>query len=165
MSQGFRIRQATPEDAAVIGWHRARMFQDMGLVPDELFESYRTKALDRLSKALASGDYVGWLASETNAPKNVIAGAGLIIRVVPPFPHRHENGEITITDGRQGVIVNVFPEPDWRRRGIAKRLMKKIIAWSREKSLDDLVLHSSDDGRALYEQLGFIPTGEMRLGD
>ena len=165
MSQGFRIRQATPEDAAVIGWHRARMFQDMGLVPDELFESCRTKALDRLSKALASGDYVGWLVSETNAPKNVIAGAGLIIRVVPPFPHRHENGEITITDGRQGVIVNVFTEPDWRRRGIAKRLMKKIIAWSREKSLDDLVLHSSDDGRALYEQLGFIPTGEMRLRD
>ena len=57
--QEFRIRQATPEDAAVIGWHRARMFQDMGLVPDKLFESYRTKALDRLSQALASGDYVG----------------------------------------------------------------------------------------------------------
>ena len=162
--QEFRIRQATPEDAAVIGWHRARMFQDMGLVPDKLFESYRTKALDRLSQALASGDYVGWLASETNAPEKVIAGAGVVIRVVPPFPHRHENGEITIAEGRQGVIVNVFTEPEWRRRGIAKQLMKKIIAWSRKQSLDDLVLHASDDGRALYEQLGFVLTNEMRLG-
>jgi GNAT superfamily N-acetyltransferase len=163
VSQEFRIRQATPEDAAVIGWHRARMFQDMGLVPDELFQSFRTKALDRLSNALTSGDYFGWLVSEPKASEKIIAGAGVIIRVVPPFPHRHEDGQITITEGRQGVIVNVFTEPDWRRRGIAKLLMKEIIAWSREQSLDDLILHASDDGRALYEQLGFVLTNEMRL--
>jgi hypothetical protein len=68
VSQEFLIRQATLDDVAVIGWHRARMFQDMGLVPDELFESFRTKALDRLSKALASGDYFGWLVCEPKAP-------------------------------------------------------------------------------------------------
>ena len=163
MSQEFLIRQATPDNVAVIGWHRARMFQDMDLVPDELFESFRTKALDRLSKALASGNYFGWLVSEPETPEKIIAGAGVIIRVVPPFPHRHEDGKITIAEGRQGLIVNVFTEPEWRRRGIAKLLMKEIIAWSREQSLDDLVLHASDDGRALYEQLGFVLTNEMRL--
>jgi len=42
--------------------------------------------------------------------------------------------------------------------------MNAIIAWSREQNLDGLVLHASDDGRALYEQLGFICTTEMRLG-
>lgn len=118
VSSQFRIRHAIPEDATVIGWQRARMFQDMGLVLDELFESYRTKALDRLRKALASGDYVGWLASETNAAENIIAGAGVVTRVVPPFPHRHKNGEITISGGRQGVIVNVFTEREWRRIGL-----------------------------------------------
>ncbi len=163
VSHQFGIRQATPDDAAIIGWHRARMFQDMGLVPDELFESYRTKALDRLSKALASGDYIGWLVSATNAPEKIIAGAGVITRAVPPFPHRGGSGEITIAEGRQGVIVNVFTEPEWRRRGLAKLLMERIIAWSRDQNLDDLVLHASDDGRALYEQLGFVSTGEMRL--
>ena len=164
VSQEFHIRQATPEDASIIGWHRARMFQDMGLVPDELFESFRTKALDRLGKALACGDYFGWLVSRRNAPQKIIAGAGVIIREVPPFPIRHENGEITIAEGRQGLIVNVFTEPEWRRRGLAKLLMNTIIAWSREQNLDGLVLHASDDGRALYEQLGFISTTEMRLG-
>ena len=138
------------------------MFQDMGLVPDELFESYRAKALDRLGKALASGDYIGWLVSETNTPEKIVAGAGVVIRIVPPFPHRSGNGEITIAEGRQGVIVNVFTEPEWRRRGLAKLLMEKIIAWSRKHSLDDLVLHASDEGRALYEQLGFVLTNEMR---
>jgi GNAT superfamily N-acetyltransferase len=163
VSQEFPIRQATPDDVAVIGWHRARMFQDMGLVPDELFESFRTKALDRLSKTLASGEYFGWLVGEPKAPEKIIAGAGVTIRVVPPFPHRDEAGKITIAEGRQGIIVNVFTEPEWRRRGIAKLLMKKIIAWSREQSLDDLVLHASDDGRGLYEQLGFVLTNEMRF--
>jgi hypothetical protein len=26
-----------------------------------------------------------------------------------------------------------------------------------------IVLHASDDGRRLYERLGFVPTNEMRL--
>jgi len=164
VSQEFHIRPATPDDAAIIGWHRARMFQDMGLVPDELFESFRTKALDLLGKALASGDYFGWLVSERNAPQKIIAGAGVIIREVPPFPIRHKNGEITIAEGRQGLIVNVFTEPEWRRRGLAQLLMTQIIAWSREQQLDGLVLHASVDGRGLYEKLGFVPTTEMSLG-
>jgi hypothetical protein len=77
------------------------MFQDMGLVPNELFESFRTKALDRLGKALACGDYFGWLVSQRNVPQEIIAGAGVIMRKAPPFPIRHKNGEITIAEGRQ----------------------------------------------------------------
>ena len=163
MSEQFHIRFATTDDAGIIGWHRTRMFQDMGLVPDELFESFRTKSLDRLGSAVASGDYIGWLVTEHDKPQTIIAGAGVIIREVPPFPLRHKNGEITIAEGRQGLIVNVFTEPEWRRRGLAKLLMNSIIAWSREQDLDDLVLHASDDGRALYEHLGFMQTEEMRL--
>src|SRR5205807_6483358 len=75
-----------------------------------------------------------------------------------------KNGEITIAEGRQGLIVNVFTEPEWRRRGLAQLLMEQIIARSREQQLDGLVLHASDDGRALYEKFGFVPTTEMSLG-
>ena len=163
MTREFRIRPATPEDVAVIGWHRARMFQDMGLVPDHLFESFRTKALDRLSRALASGDYFGWLVIETKTPEKIITGSGVIIRVIQPFPQRRKNGEITIAEGRQGLIVNVFTEPEWRRRGIGTLLMTRIIQWSRQQNLDDLVLHASDDGRSLYQRMGFVLTNEMRL--
>ncbi len=45
----------------------------------------------------------------------------------------------------------------------AALLMEQIIAWSREHDIESLVLHSSDDGRALYEHLGFVQTNEMRL--
>jgi hypothetical protein len=42
--------------------------------------------------------------------------------------------------------------------------MEQIIAWSREHQLDGLVLHASDDSRALYQKLGFVPNTEMSLG-
>ena len=37
----FEIRLADVSDAALIASHRARMFQEMGLVPESLFETYR----------------------------------------------------------------------------------------------------------------------------
>src|SRR5438045_7280339 len=128
VSQEFQIRRANPDDAGIIGWHRARMFQDMGLVPNELFESFRTKALDRLGKALASGDYFGWLVSQRNVPQEIIAGAGVIMREAPPFPIRHKNAENTIAEARYGLIINGFTEPVSRRPGLATLHMDAINA-------------------------------------
>jgi GNAT superfamily N-acetyltransferase len=159
----FQIRQATVADAEVIGWHRARMFQDMDLVPDYLFESFRAKSAERMRASLASGEYVGWLVPDPNAPQKIIAGAGVVLRPIPPIPIPDASGKIKIYDGRQALIVNVFTEPQWRRRGLARLLMEKIMAWSREQGIESVVLHASDQGRALYEQLGFIATNEMRL--
>jgi GNAT superfamily N-acetyltransferase len=164
MLDEFNVRFATITDSAIIGWHRARMFRDMGYVPAELFDLFRVKSEARLRVAFASGEYVGWLASQRNSPQTIIAGAGVQLRRVLPHPVAEAGGEITICDGRQGIILNVFTEPEWRRRGIAALLMKTIIEWSREQRLDGLVLHASDEARALYERLGFISTNEMRFG-
>jgi GNAT superfamily N-acetyltransferase len=158
-----QIRLATPDDVEVISWHRARMFQDMGELPDYLFESFRSQSRDYLRAALASGDYVGWLIFQTDHPQKILAGAGVLLRQVPPFPISPENGATAIAAGRQGLIVNVFTEPEWRRRGLARRLIEHILAWSREQGIDSIMLHASDHGRALYEQLGFVATSEMRF--
>jgi GNAT superfamily N-acetyltransferase len=159
----FQIRLSTLSDAEVIGWHRARMFQDMGLVPTELFDPFREKSVVHLRGLLASGNYFGWLTSTSDGPEKIIAGAGVILRRIPPFPLRRDNGQVTVAEGRQGLIVNVFTEPEWRRLGLARALLEKILAWSRDQGIESLTLHASDDGRALYEQLGFIATSEMRL--
>jgi hypothetical protein len=42
-------------------------------------------------------------------------------------------------------------------------LLNRIIHWAHEQKLDELILHSSTDGRSLYERLGFVPTTEMRF--
>ena len=64
---------------------------------------------------------------------------------------------------REGVVVNVFTQPAWRRRGVAAQLMDAVLAWARETRLDSLVLHASSDGPSLYDRLGFVATNEMRF--
>jgi GNAT superfamily N-acetyltransferase len=61
------------------------------------------------------------------------------------------------------MIVNVVTEQAHRRRGIARKLMEILIQWCRAGGFGSILLHASDEGRALYESLGFKPTNEMRL--
>jgi GNAT superfamily N-acetyltransferase len=150
------------QDADIIAWHRARMFQDMGDVSDDGFEILRAKARLRLKEWLESGDYIGWLATPADQPGTVVGGAGVQLQLILPRPLNAS----TIGEGQQGTIVNVFTEPQWRRRGIAGRLVKEIITWSRNERVDRLLLHASHEGRSVYEQLGFIAGNEMRfVGD
>ena len=153
----FRIHRATVQDADIIAWHRARMFQDMGDVSDDAFEILRAKARVRLKEWLESGDYIGWLATPADKPKTIVGGAGVQVQPILPRPLNSS----TIGEGRQGTIVNVFTEPRWRRRGIAGVLVKEIITWSRNEQIDRMLLHASDKGRLVYERLGFIPGEEM----
>ena len=135
------------------------MFQDMGDVSDDAFEILRAKARMRLKEWLDSGDYVGWLATPANQPEMVVGGAGVQLQPILPRPVNAS----TVGEGRQGTVVNVFTEPQWRRRGIAGLLIKEIITWSKDEHLDRLLLHASDEGRSLYERLGFIAGNEMRF--
>ena len=65
--------------------------------------------------------------------------------------------------GLRALVLNVYTEPEFRRRGIARRIMETAIGWCREQGLGSVSLHASDFGRALYESLGFRQTNEMRL--
>jgi GNAT superfamily N-acetyltransferase len=160
----FRIRRATVADADVIAWHRASMFHDMGDIPPELFEPFRATSRDKIHRMLESGEYIGWLASPANEDK-IIAGAGVQLREVMPHPTTNSDGEISVAEGRHAIVINVYTEPEWRRRGLGALLMKYIIDWSREQKLDRLVLHAAEDARPLYERLGFVSTNEMRFID
>ena len=155
----FHIRRATTYDADVISWHRARMFQDMGAVSGDAFETLRAKARARLEEWIDHGNYIGWLAAQANEPGMVVAGAG--VQLQPILPRARDIS--TIGEGRQGTIVNVFTEPQWRRQGIAGLLIKEIISWSKNEQLDRLILHASDEGRSIYERLGFVASNEMRF--
>ncbi len=163
MTPPFAIRLAGVSNAALIASHRARMFQEMDLVPESLFETYRARCESGLRELLASNEYIGWLASPNEMPDEVIAGAGVQLRRTLPHPAEGPGGEISIAAGRHAIIINVFTEPEWRLRGAAKLLLEQIIAWARSERLDRLVLHASDEGRLLYEKMGFVQTSEMRF--
>src|SRR3979411_2293308 len=72
MSESFRIRFATSQDADTIAWHRARMFQDMGDVSVDAFETLRKKARACIEEWLPRG--APWLGR---------GGQGTIVAVFP----------------------------------------------------------------------------------
>lgn len=160
----FSIRRALVEDAPVIAWHRARMFQDMGMVAPATFDSLVNEARLWTERALASGEYLGWLGTPKDRPEVIAGGAGVQMRQVAPHPFRPPRDD-AFAKGKHAIVLNVFTEPEWRRRGLAQLLMHEILRWSRDEQLDRLVLHASDEARPLYERLGFELTNEMRYAD
>jgi GNAT superfamily N-acetyltransferase len=94
--------------------------------------------------------------------RTVAAGAGLQRRTVPPFPTNGIGGP-GVGTGREAIVINVYAEPEFRRLGLARRLMEALIAWSREAGIERIALNASADGRSLYASLGFLDTNEMRL--
>lgn len=123
----FIVRTASTADVGIIARHRAEMFRDIHGLDDAacavLLDASRT-ALDPL---LASGDYRGWLASPVDNPHHIVGGAGIRLRAALPSVQKHE-GRTTVTVGREGLIVNVFTEHAWRRRGLAALLMRRLMS-------------------------------------
>jgi GNAT superfamily N-acetyltransferase len=154
----FAIRAATVDDAATLAHHRAAMFRDMGSIRPEMYDAMAAASRAYFASAMPRGEYVAWVVTPDDQTTRIVAGAGVQIRRILPRP----DGSGLMT-GPEAIVLNVYTEPDWRRLGIAGRLMRHIIAWSRAQHIRRLVLHASDNGRRLYEKLGFTPTNEMIL--
>jgi GNAT superfamily N-acetyltransferase len=153
----FRVRRATVDDAAVIARHRVGMFSDMGQVPTQaLANELLQTSTEALAALLREGSYLGWFAID--AQEEVLAGAGVHIK--PQLPRITHEGRIATAP--LPLAVNVYTEPGWRRRGMARALMQEMMAWAKGEGCDRLILHASKAGRPLYESLGFFPTNEMR---
>ncbi len=151
--QKFSIRRATVGDAAIITHHRRSMFADMGERDMKKLDAMSASFKDWVTKRLACGEYLGWLV--VNEQGAVVAGAGLWLLAWAPTPGDQA--------GQRGYIFNVYTQPAYRRRGLARRMMQTILDYCRENKMNVVALHASDQGRSLYESLGFKPTNEMRL--
>ena len=152
MSSEIVIREATPVDIPEIIRQRRRMYEDMHYSDAEALNGMMKLSVDYLAKAMPKGSFHAWLACDDSVP---VAGGAVIVS--PWLPHPYDQ------ECRRATILNVYTEPDFRRRGIARQLMETMIAWCRAEGLARVTLHASEDGRHLYESLGFEPSNEMRL--
>ena len=159
----FVVRRAAVQDAAIIARHRARMFHDMGEISTGVLDEFLAASQEWTERALGNGEYIGWLAAPKKEPDLIIAGAGVQLRQTPPHPCRPPRDQ-EFGKGRHAIVLNVFTEPEWRKRGVARLLMEEVLRWARLEKLDRLVLHASDQARSLYERMGFVATNEMRFG-
>ena len=155
----FSIRKGNLSDFPIISAHRVGMFRDMGVLDPNRESELIQATSDYLQKAIPDGEYLAWLAESTDSRK-VIGGAGVQLRRILP---RADAGTQGLELGPEAIVLNVYVEPPWRRKGVAEALMRRLLGEVSARGIRRVVLHASPDGRQLYERLGFEPTNEMRL--
>lgn len=119
LPESYKIRLATIEDAQLIARHRAAMFRDMGEVSAGEAEVLRANAELWIEGLFAAGAYRGWIMECGGEP---VCGGGVWQWELGPMP-----GCLPV--GQWAHVLNVYTEPEHRRRGLARALMGEVIAW------------------------------------
>jgi ribosomal protein S18 acetylase RimI-like enzyme len=159
-TQPFTVRPATVGDISVLAYHRAAMFHDMGTLPAPQMVALESATVSYLRDAIPRGEYLAWVAEVPGSPPLIIGGAGVQLRRILPRPRP---GSDDLELGPEAIVLNVYVESSWRRRGVADALMRALLQELAQQNVRRIVLHASDDGRRLYERLGFVATNEMRF--
>ena len=144
------IRTLHANDLDLVCRHREEMFRDAGRSDDVLTpmtEHFREWVRPRLLE----GSYFGYVMSDGGVP---IAGIGLMLIDWPPHPMHP-------TQDKRGYVLNVFVEPDYRNRGLARELMVLADAEFARRGVFYAVLHATEKGGPLYRGLGWSGTTEM----
>ena len=151
----FTVRTATVDDIPALARHRVAMFLDIGNIAPADAPALEDATAEWMREAMPVGGFHAWVAC---AGGTIVGGAGMQLRPIMPRP-RPGGG---VRRGLQGLLVNVYTEPAWRRRGVAEAVVRRALADARGLRLANVVLHASADGRPLYERLGFTMTDEMQ---
>ena len=144
------VRPVLPSDIDVICRHREEMFREAGS-PEANLKAMADPFRTWLAARLNEETYFGFLAEDDNQP---IGAIGLMVLDWPPHPlHPKED--------RRGYVLNLYVEPPYRGRGIARDLMRLSDAEFARRGLTYAVLHATAAGRRVYEQIGWASTTEM----
>lgn len=99
----------------------------------------------RLAKNLRQSNTVFIIAKENG---KVIGFAGAEIK----------KNESDIKARKQGHLFSVYVRPQFRRRGVAEKMLNEIMKWFKEKKIDYLTLERWDHNKiaaSLYRKLGY----------
>src|SRR4051794_20974700 len=110
----LKTRSATLADAALIAAHRREMFASMGGFEQPLLDEVRRASEPWTASMMEQGKYLGWITEDGERP---IASAGMLILDWPPHP-------LDPAGGARAYLLNVFVEPEFRRRGVARGLLE-----------------------------------------
>jgi GNAT superfamily N-acetyltransferase len=147
----LQIRAAGHDDVEILVAARVGMFTDMGedepaslAATAEGFRSYLASALD-------DGSFEAWVEEEDGA---WVGSAAAVFYRLPPNPRNRS--------GTMAHVLNVYVRPSDRRRGVATALLRHARARCTERGVGIVDLVASDEGRPVYERLGFSPSAGMR---
>ena len=131
--------------------HRKAMFADMRDAAETVLEEMAQNFEPWVQRMIAEDKYAGWI---TRDDEREVGSAGLLI--LDWAPHF-----LDPRCGQRGYILNVFVEPEYRGRGIAKALTLQCMAEAKRRGIGVVALHASRKGQPVYEKLGFKTSNEM----
>ena len=153
MDSGLAIRFATLEDTPIIIKQRRAMFDEIAGYDPKKLDAMDVEYRHWVRERLACGEYMGWFVIDE--AQEIVAGAGMWIQELMPNPFE--------ALGKSGHVVNVYTEPAYRHRGLARELMIAVLNWCKTQGIKRVTLNASRFGRPLYESLGFEQDNHMIL--
>lgn len=97
------------------------------------------------NRHMADGTFVSWLAFDGDV---IIGTSGMSFVEKPPY--------FGCPSGRIGLLSSMFTNPNYRRKGIAKELLSRVINDAKEYGCGTIQITASDMGVKLYTDFGFV---------
>ncbi|GAA3437772.1 hypothetical protein GCM10018954_073860 [Kutzneria kofuensis] len=146
------VRDAVPADAEELVRLRVVMFEAMGR--DVTVGDWQRPCVEVFRRELGGP---GLIATVIDAPDGGLAScAAAFVRLDLPRP-----GETATASAH---LHNVCTDPAWRRRGLARLVVTALVERLDALGVRRSDLHASEDGRSLYESLGYKPyTGGVEM--
>lgn len=105
---------------------------------------------DYYERHMSDGTFVSWLALDG---EKIIGTSGMSFVEKPPY--------FGCPNGRIGLLSSMFTDPDYRRKGIAKELLSRVVEEARNYGCGTVQITASDMGVKLYTAYGFVHNGNF----
>lgn len=106
--------------------------------------------LDYYKRHMKDGTFVSWLALDGN---NIIGTSGMSFVEKPPY--------FGCPSGKIGLLSSMFTNPNYRRNGIAKELLSRIVNEAKQYGCGTIQITASDMEVKLYTDFGFEHNGNF----
>ena len=136
-----RIRLATPKDSHAIAQLRMKFLEQIKRYSEEERQEIFVSQKTMFEEAIRNGSMQVWLFEQ-----NQTVAATSALRVLSR----------QAANGRQAELLAVYTRHEYRKRGIATRLVETAIAEARRSGFSTLVLQPTGDSFELYRKFGFI---------
>ena len=105
---------------------------------------------DFYNRHMSDGTFVSWLALDG---EKIVGTSGMSFVEKPPY--------FSCPSGRIGLLSSMFTDPDYRRMGIAKELLHRVVEEARTYGCGAVQITASDMGVKLYSAYGFVHNGNF----
>ena len=144
------IRIATKDDIEALMSSRLEMLKVVNGLPEDYV--FTDQIINESRDYFLNGDHLTVLATDGD---EVIGCASMsFIRIMPTFGH---------PTGKRAHLMNVYTRSEYRRRGIARRMVELLIDESWKAGATEISLDATELGRPLYESLGFTDSTECMV--